>query len=63
MASGRHHVIGTQDRTLKQLGFTRSAQEQVVYKRGKDSDGIIVSMYDNDLIVTREDPQAIAIFK
>jgi hypothetical protein len=48
---------------LKKLRFTWCAQEQTVYKRGKDSDDIIVSVYDDDLIVTREDPHAIAIFK
>jgi hypothetical protein len=51
------------DRTLKQLGFMRCAQEQAVYKRGKEGDGIIVGVYVDDLIVTGEDPQAIAIFK
>jgi hypothetical protein len=51
------------DQTLKKLHFTRCALEQTVYKRGKDSDDIIVSVYDDDLIVTREDPHAIAIFK
>jgi hypothetical protein len=34
-----------------------------VYKRGNDGDGIIVGVYVNDLIVTGEDSQAIAIFK
>jgi hypothetical protein len=34
-----------------------------VYKRGKDGNGIIVGVYVDDLIITGEDPQAIAIFK
>jgi hypothetical protein len=51
------------DRSMKQLGFTKCAQEQAVYKRGKDFTGIIVGVYVDDLIVTSADPAAISGFK
>lgn len=51
------------DRSMKQLGFTKCAREQTVYKRGKDFTGIIVGVYVDDLIVTNADPAAISGFK
>jgi hypothetical protein len=51
------------DRSMKQLGFTKCAQEKAAYKRGKDFTGIIVGVYVDDLIVTNADPAAISGFK
>jgi hypothetical protein len=50
-------------RSLKQFGFTRCAQEQAVYTRGKANTIIIVGVYVDDLIVTGKDPVAITAFK
>jgi len=51
------------DRSLKQFGFRRCAQEQAVYTRGSTNTRIIVGVYVDDLIVTGEDPVAITDFK
>ena len=51
------------DRSLKQFGFRRCAQEQAVYTRGNTNTRIIVGVYVDDLIVTGEDPVAIKNFK
>ena len=51
------------DRSLKQLGLVKCAQEQAVYTRGTGRAGVIVGVYVDDLIVTGEDLGAIAAFK
>lgn len=51
------------DKCLKELGFARCMQEQAVYTRGKGQAGVIVGVYVDDLIVTGENPQEIAMFK
>lgn len=51
------------DRSLKQLGFTKCAQEQAVYTRGEGRSGIIIGVYVDDLLVTGEDPEEIATLK
>lgn len=51
------------DKCLKELGFARCTQEQAVYTRGKGQAGVIVGVYVDDLIVTGENPQEIAMFK
>lgn len=51
------------DRSLKQLGFTRCSQEQAMYIKGKAGPDIIVGIYVDDLIMTGDDPVAIAAFK
>jgi hypothetical protein len=48
---------------MKELGFSRCAQEQAVYTRGTGSAGIIVGVYVDDLIVTGESPSDITAFK
>ena len=51
------------DKSLKNLGFTKSTQEQAVYIRGEIGARIIVGVYVDDLIVTGEDATTIADFK
>ena len=51
------------DRSLKQLGFVKCAQDLVVYTRGTGRHGIIVGVYVDDLIVIGESPEEIMGFK
>ena len=51
------------DKSLKNLGFRMCTQEQAVYTGGKLGASIIVSVYVDDLIVTREDAATIVDFK
>jgi hypothetical protein len=48
---------------MKELWFSRCAQEQAVYTRGTGSAGLIVGVYVDDLIVTGENSSEITIFK
>ena len=51
------------DRSLKQLGFVKCAQDHAVYTRGLGFAGVIVGVYVDDLIVTGESPEEIMGFK
>ena len=51
------------DQSLKKLGFTRCAQEQVVYKVHKPNLTLIVGVYVDDLIVTGSSEKVILEFK
>lgn len=51
------------DQSLKRLGFTRCAQEQVVYKVHKPNLILIVGVYVDDLIVTDSNEKGILEFK
>ncbi|KAL9259787.1 Retrovirus-related Pol polyprotein from transposon TNT 1-94-like protein [Drosera capensis] len=51
------------DRILKELGFRRYSQEQVVYTRGEGSAALIVGVYVDDLIVTGGNSREVKLFK
>jgi len=51
------------DKSLKKLGFVKCASEAAVYKRGGGKGAVILGVYVDDLIVTGENPDAIAEFK
>ncbi|KAJ0941493.1 putative RNA-directed DNA polymerase [Helianthus annuus] len=51
------------DKTLKDMGFKRCSQEQVVYKLQKSKSDLIVGVYVDDLIVTGADETKIKEFK
>ena len=40
------------DRSLKNLGFRRCAQEQAVYTRGEGRAAVMIGVYVDDIIVT-----------
>ena len=51
------------DKSLKNLGFTKCASEQAVYKRGNGKNAIILGVYVDDLLVTGSQTQEIEKFK
>lgn len=51
------------DKSLKELGFSKCASEPAVYKRGTGSTTVIVGVYVDDLIVTRDSADEIKNFK
>lgn len=51
------------DKFLKDLGFVRCLQEYVVYTRKKNRNPLIVRIYVDDLIVTRNHGDDVKLFK
>ena len=51
------------DKSLKSLNFQKCSQEPAVYMRGDSSNGIIVGVYVDDLIVTGANTEQIGAFK
>jgi hypothetical protein len=51
------------DRSLKNLKFSKCANEPVVYTRGVGRSTVVLGVYVDDLIVTGEDPAEIEVFK
>ena len=43
------------DTTLKKMGFTQSAHEAAVYRRGSGRTVLLVGVYVDDLIITGTD--------
>jgi len=51
------------DRSLKKLEFSKCANEPAVYTRGVGKSRVVLGVYVDDLIVTREDSAEIEVFK
>jgi hypothetical protein len=51
------------DKSLKKLGFRKCATEPAVYTRGVGRAAMILGVYLDGLIVTREDPVEIVASK
>jgi hypothetical protein len=51
------------DETLVALGFSHNASEHAVYARGEGASRLLVGVYVDDLIITRNDASKIAKFK
>ncbi|KAL9249638.1 Copia protein-like protein [Drosera capensis] len=51
------------NRSLKELGFRRCSQEYTVYTRGERDTVLIVGVYVDDLIITRDNTREVKIFK
>ena len=51
------------DATLKTIGFQQSTHKGTVYRRGKRSFAMLISIYINDLVITDTMEEEVEAFK